>query len=162
MLNRYPFLSCSFLSTSKIRVWLKASNPTKITNVLGSDGIRRTSISAADTLEPTPFRTVLLVNTAAFSTSSGSVPGIDQDHRNSTSSSLVLNEAPQLVEAPRVMLTPLSLSHSYSLRDSSKVFQSNGTESVLGFRHHLLRGAVIHVSTKSGLFTSPLSEEPFC
>lgn len=80
----------------------------------------------------------------------GRVSRIDEDDRNASIKRFVLDKGSKLVETPGMQAATLSLSNRYPGPDALKIFKSNRSLGVFGFRNQLFGNAVVNVPGESG------------
>ena len=100
-----------------------------------------------------------LIYQPAGGAGAGGVSGVHQDHRHPGESCFVADKTAELVEAPRVVLSPLALPNPDPLAYPLEVFQGDSPIRALGLQHHLFADAVVSVPAKQGLLAPPLLEE---
>ena len=94
--------------------------------------------------------TVCFINTAANRTSARSVPGVNQNNRNTSASSLVFDVGTKLIKRP-VSVPASLLAANRCLTNALQIFQSNASSSVLRLFYKPLTDYVVDVRLKSGL-----------
>ena len=80
----------------------------------------------------------------------GRVSRIDEDDRDAHLKCFVLDKGSKLVETPRMQIATLCLSNRYPGSDALKIFKSNRSFGVFGFRNQLFGDAVVNVLGESG------------
>ncbi len=85
---------------------------------IGSDMVGFASEGALDTFKPGPSWAVFLADVPALRTGVGSVAWVNEDHRNTSEASLVLDKCSQLPERPRGQCPPLVSSKREPVRES--------------------------------------------
>ncbi len=80
-------------------------------DVDGSGMVGFPSEGALDTFNPVPNWAVFVADVPARGTGAGSVAWVNEDRRNTSEASLVLDKCSQLPERPRVQCPPLVLSN---------------------------------------------------
>ena len=104
-------------------------------------------------------RTISFVNATTYRTSPTGVSGVHQDHGNANQLCLVLDLLAQVVEAPRRMLSPLSLANRYPVSYARKVLKGNSAPGVFGFLNNFLGDYVVDVVSHALFFASALLEQ---
>ena len=94
--------------------------------------------------------TVCFINTATNRTSARSVPGVNQNNRNTSASSLVFDAGTKLIKRP-VSVPASLLATNRCLTNALQIFQSNASLSVLRLFYKPLTNYVVDVRLKSGL-----------
>lgn len=128
-------------------------------NVQGSDIVGGPSITAQFAAEEFPMP-IPLGDVVATRTGATSVPRVNEGYGDSREPCLVLDEGPELIEAPRVVDATLAATINrcpapYPLQ----VFKGDPAAGVLGLRDQALRDNMIHVSSESRFLSSPLPEQ---
>lgn len=139
-------------------VWLVDCSPA---DIHGSDVVSEPNEPANHASEafsmPVLFR--YMATTRAGSTR---VLWIHKSNRNACQFSLVLDEAPKLTKAPRMLDTPLVLVNRYPTADTFEVFKGNPAVGVFSFRNQQLGNNVVRVSCEKRLFGAPFPEQTPC
>ena len=92
---------------------------------------------------------------AASGASLGGVSGINRLYHNTSHFPFILQELPQLIESPRVEITPLCFPMLGGLPDTGEVFDSNCRPGVLqSFTDNRLRDTVVSIGLKPFLPTT--------
>jgi len=92
---------------------------------------------------------------AASGASLGGISGIDRLYHNTSHLPFIPQELPQLIESPRVEITPLCFPMLGGLPDTGEVFDSNSRLGVFqGFLNDSLRDTVVGISLKPFLPTT--------
>lgn len=108
-------------------------------------------------------RTITPIDSTTDRASLGCVPGVNKSHQYPGELCLVFDKLSELVESPRVVLSPLAMSNHYSVSDTTQIFKSDTSASVFSLCNNPLTNHVIDVSSKPHLFTRTLYEKsPGC
>ena len=86
------------------------------------------------------------------------VPWVDVDHRDACEPCLVVDELPELMEAPICEASSLPATSPYPVVDALEIFQSDTTSGALRRAHQDLGDAVVDISLEPGLCASDLAE----
>ena len=115
-----------------------------------SDVVRMPSEAARLTSKLVSRWSVRLGDVSTRGAGPGRVSRIDENNRNSSDQSFVLGKTSELIESPRMQAATLSLSNRYPGPDALKIFKSNRSFGVFGFRNQLFGDAVVDVPRESG------------
>jgi hypothetical protein len=118
-------------------------------NVKRSDVVSGASEATPRTREVIPRRSIFSSFMSTSWADVGCSSWIDDNHGDASQSSFVLDESPQLPEAPRAMVVSLSLPNRGPCVDACEVFNGNRTFRVFGLCYQSLRDAMIYVTLKS-------------
>ena len=129
-------------------------------DIYRSDVVGRPSEAARLTSELVSRWSVGLRDVAARGAGPGRVSRIDEDDRDARFKCLVLDELPELVETPGMQAATLSFSNRYPGPDALKIFKSDRSTGVFGFRNYLLGDAVVDISGKTGHSTGKFLQMP--
>lgn len=107
------------------------------------------------------IRTVAFINTTTYRTKPGRITRVYRHDQNPGAFRFVDNLLTQVIEAPRVMLSPVSLSNRYPVPDTLQIFQGNTSTGVFGLFNNPLADDVVNVICHSAFFAAALFEQPF-
>src|SRR3990167_5931000 len=139
------------------RVWPIPSGPA---DVLGRDVVGGGSEPTADAFEKVPGGAVTLRDVAASGASTAGVPWVDRGHWNAGEPSLVLDEAPELRECPRVQDATLGLAGLYPGADAPEVFQGDAAARAMGLGDEPLGYPVVDATGEAGFPAGAETEKP--
>ena len=114
-------------------------------------------MSARHTGEKSLSTTIGFINATTHGAGLTGVSGINKDHRNTHSFSLVADVLTQLVERPVSVLASL-LATNRCLTNTAQIFQSDSAVSVLRFSNKLFTDRVVSVGLEPGLPTGKFLE----
>ena len=103
----------------------------------------------------------MFIDATTYRTGAGGISWINQAYENTGEFRLVFDKLPQLIESPRVMLSPLAMANRDSVSDTAQVFQSDTPSSVFSLGNNTLADNVINVGSKAFLFFAALLEKSF-
>jgi len=139
-------------------VWLVDDNPA---DVLRSDVVCGPSVAASLAVEEFS-EPVGPIHMAATWAGAAGVSRVNEDCGDSREPGLVLDEGPELVEAPRAVDATLAATLNRDpLANTLQVFEGDSSEGVLGLRDQVLGDKMIHVSGESRFLSTPLLEQTF-
>lgn len=104
---------------------------------------------------------IFLIDTTTYGASSGSVARVYSSNQHTGLFCLVDNLLTQVIEAPRVMLSPVSLSNRYPVTDSLQIFKGYPASGVFSLFNNPLADDVVNVICHSTFFAPPFFEQPF-
>lgn len=129
-------------------------------DIYRSDVVGRPSEAARLTSELVSCWSVRLRDVAARGADPRRVFRIDEDDRDARFKCLVLDELPKLVETPGMQAATLSFSNRCPGPDALKIFKSDRSTGVFGFRNYLLGDAMVDISGKPGHSTGKFLQMP--
>ena len=124
--------------------------------------VRRPSEAAGHALKTLPAWPVSFVQTSASRAGVGCSPRLHGHNWDSSECRLVLDEAPQLPETPRVVAAALSLPNRCLASDASQVFEGEHPASVYGLRHQTLGDVVVGIPSEPLFPAREPLEVPLC
>ena len=137
--------SFSLPSTTRGRreVWLVYGSPT--TDVGRSDDISGRGETARYTGEKGLRRSVMFINTTTYRASSGGISGVNNFDNHPCESTFVGEKLAELVERPRVLLSPLTPPNRDSVSDTAQIFKGDTSSSVFSLCNNPLANCVIDI-----------------
>jgi len=103
----------------------------------------------------------MFIDATTYRTGAGGISWGNQAYENTGEFRLVFDKLPQLVESPRVMLSPLAMANHDSVSDTAQVFKSDTPSSVFCLGNNTLADNMINVGSKAPLFFATLLEKSF-
>ena len=89
------------------------------------------------------------------------IAGINSHDRDASKSGFVFNLCPQVVEIPRIMLSPVSLFNPCPFANTFEVFNSDPAIGAFGFLNKFLGDHVVSILRKALLFASAFLHQAF-
>ena len=129
-------------------------------DVNGIDVIRGSSEPALLTAEAIPVRSISPGDIATAWTGTAGVPRVNKHDGNPRESSLILHEASELVECPRVVYVTLASPNRYPLADTLQILEGYPAFGVLRLRDDPLGDHVVDIGCKPMLLSTSLPEQP--
>lgn len=102
----------------------------------------------------------MLINTTAYRASSGGVLGVNEFDHYACEPSLILNKASELVECPRVLLSPLALSNRDSVSDTAQVLQSDTPSSAFCLFNNPLANCMVDIRGEALFLPGAFFDKP--
>lgn len=102
----------------------------------------------------------MLINTITLGTGSGGVLGVNEFDHHACESSFVLDKASELVECPRVLLSPLALPNRDSGKNPLKILKGDSPSSAFSLFNNPLADCVVDIRGEALFLSGAFSDKP--